>query len=484
MPLSRSEIVARLAELEAAIRPRESLPAFIGRVSPKIGSEVPRHLRRLIYLLEASRRRPVRCLVSMPPRHGKTTSFAHAIAWRCRLDPASLNFYVAFGDTLAVATSRSSRRLAARGGVTFGGKAGEHEWRTPQDGGLVATSVGGSITGRGCNGGLIVADDLTKGRAEAESKPKRDRVWDYFREDMMSRVEAGASVFVCQTRWHEDDVIGRLQKDPLGEEWEEIRLPAVAGPDGKAVDERLVEGVALWPERYPLATLAKARARGEYGWWSLYQQEPRPKGGRLFGEPSRFQWDGKWRPNWRGVIAVDPATTAKTKADHSAIAVCAMEGYGERSEMYVLDMVRVQVEGPALVRLMRDKQRRYRLMLAVEAAGGGFKHLPQFMRDMDPTLRILEITTGGLDKFARAQPLSAAWNGTPDAEGNIRQRVHVPIDAPWADVFLEEMRIFSGVDDAHDDQVDAVVHAWNTLYREKPSRAGHGARRADWMPFG
>lgn len=261
----------------------ESLADFIARVTPK-HAPIPPHLQRVIEIGEATRRGEVYATISMPPRHGKTVTLAHLLAWRTLYDPACLNFYATFGADLSMHTSRIVRRLARHAGVQLSDEAqAVQDWRTVLDGGLKATSVGGDVTGRGCNSGLIVADDLVKGRAEAESKLVRDRAWDWFRDDLMSRLEPGASLIVNATRWHEDDVIGRLQRDGLGLQWIHLSMPAVIGEDGQPADERTdTDARPLWDGVYTMERYAAIRLRGEHGWWSLYQQQPFPKGGKLF----------------------------------------------------------------------------------------------------------------------------------------------------------------------------------------------------------
>lgn len=275
------------ADLRAALvalqSETETLADFITRVTPK-HAPVPPHLQRVIDVVEATRHGEVYATISMPPRFGKTVTLAHGLAWRILYDPACLNFYATFGAELSITTSRLVRRLTRLAGVPLSEEAqAVQDWRTELGGGLKATSVGGDVTGRGCNGGLIVADDLVKGRAEAESKLVRDRAWDWFRDDLMSRLEPGASLIVNMTRWHEDDVIGRLKRDPLGLQWVHVELPAVVGAGDQATDEQTdPEARALWPAVYPIERLAPIRARGEHGWWSLYQQRPFPKGGSMF----------------------------------------------------------------------------------------------------------------------------------------------------------------------------------------------------------
>jgi predicted phage terminase large subunit-like protein len=247
----------------------------------------------------------------MPPRFGKTTTLAHGLAWRTLYDPACLNFYATFGGELSITTSRMVRRIAREAGVQLADESqAVQDWRTTMGGGLKASSVGGEVTGRGCNGGVIVADDLVKGREQAESKLIRDRAWDWLRDDLMSRLEPGASMIVNMTRWHEDDVIGRIRRDPMGLDWVHVELPAIIGADGNPADERTdPDARALWPEQYPIDYLEPIRLRGEHGWWSLYQQRPYPRGGAMF-KRSWFQVVDEAPKGGKAVRGWDIAATA------------------------------------------------------------------------------------------------------------------------------------------------------------------------------
>ena len=103
------------------------------------------------------------------------------------------------------------------------------EWETRSGGGVRAVGVGAGITGYGA--GLIIIDDPVKSRAEAESKTIRDKVSDWFNDDIYTRLEPDAPVILIQTRWHEDDLAGRLLKEAAeenGEKWEIVSLPAIA----------------------------------------------------------------------------------------------------------------------------------------------------------------------------------------------------------------------------------------------------------------
>src|ERR1044071_3444686 len=230
---------AELAALESLTTQAETVAEFIARMTPKY-APIPEHLQRLTDVLDAAREGEVYATVALPVRMGKTETLAHGLAHRCVSAPAPLHFYTTFGAGLSFSTSRRVRKLVRAAGMPLSPEAqAVNDWRTVYDGGLKATSVGGDVTGRGCKGGLIVADDLIKGRKFAESKTVRDDAWNYLRDDLMSRLEPGSSFIVPAARWHQDDIIGRLHEDPLGLNWIHIEIPAVIGPNGEADDERI-----------------------------------------------------------------------------------------------------------------------------------------------------------------------------------------------------------------------------------------------------
>jgi hypothetical protein len=151
----------------------------------------------------------VRACVSVPPRHAKTETVLHGIAWLLRRHPDWPVAYVSYAADIARSKSRQARDYAARAGVTLrDDSAALHEWRTPAGGGLLATGVGGPLTGHGVR--LLIVDDPFKNRSEADSPTVRETVHGWFTSTAMTRVEPGGSVLVVHTRWHPDDLIGRL----------------------------------------------------------------------------------------------------------------------------------------------------------------------------------------------------------------------------------------------------------------------------------
>lgn len=391
----------------------------------------PEHLRPLTDAIEDAVLGGVeqRIVVHAPPRHAKTETILHAIPWGLRHRPDWVFGYSSYNADITRTKSRAALALARAASIQLE-KESVEEWLTPQRGGCVAKGVDQGLTGRGLN--VAFVDDAVKDRLEAESARNRERKWDWFQNVLMTRIEPKGSVFVCMTRWHPDDLSGRLLK--MG--WRYICLPALDG-----------DGRALWPERWPAEALERRRQDvGEYVWASLFQGTPRPRGGQVFGDP----WGYGALPNptlpRRHGIGLDFAFTKKTSSDYSALVVMMLcEGY-----FYVLDVVRVQMRAPEFREIIRAYRARYPTARMRWIASGTEIGVADFLRDAKLPI---ETVTAKEDKFIRALAYAAAWNAG---------RVLVPEDSTshkWVDEYLVEHAEFTGVNDAKDDQVDAAVAA-------------------------
>lgn len=437
------------AELELRRRERLNGPlqGFIPAVTPRWTS--PRHLARLTDLFERiARGERVRALVSVPPQHGKTETLLHGLAWLLRKRPELRNAYTSYAASLAFTKSRLARDYAVAAGVKLRDDANKvGEWVTTSGGGLLATGVGGPLTGNPVDGVLLV-DDPHKNRAEAESSTIRDGIKEWWTSTAMTRVHLGASMIVVHTRWHPDDLIGWLQ-ERSGSRWETIALRAIA--DGTDPSDPRAEGEALWPDFMPAEFLAERRLDvGEYDWASLYDQRPRPKGGAVFSGDVRF---GAPPGPYRVAIGLDLAYTEKTSSDYSVAAVMAEC----RGEYYLLDLHRLQVPAPVFAERLRGLAATYPGARLFSFIGGTERGVVDLLNTMG--LRIETKPSIG-DKHAKAQPVAAAWNAG---------RIYLPptpegAKAPdWLGPFVSELRLFTGLKDAHDDQVDAIGSAFAVL---------------------
>lgn len=455
--------------LDAEIEGTERLEAFMGRVSPALPP--PRHLKPIIDLLELAKRRRVQVCISMPPRHGKTWLIQHAIAWWLARNPADTHGYYSYNADQGLDKSMKIRDLAQAAGVKLSPDyTAKALWRTSVGGGLLAGGVGSKLTGQGISG-LMVVDDPFKDRKQADSATRRADVWEWFNEVVYTRME-GASIFVIHTRWHEDDLIGRLKKlneeSPEDPPWIIVNLAALAeaandngtGEDvlARAPDE------ALWAsnELYNDIAMAKIRRQiGEFSFAALYQGQPRPRGEKVFGVPHYYTREElALLHGFQVVIAADPAGTEKTSSDYSAIVALAIVGSGDETVAYVLDVYHQRVSIPQFATDLLAFQRKHGNAPVHIESVGGFKAIPQMLKKINSAIRVREIPMTEGDKFTRAQGVAAAWK---DA------RVLVPLaevdgaDVPWLGEFLDELNLFTGVKDAHDDQVDALAHAWNSV---------------------
>jgi predicted phage terminase large subunit-like protein len=372
----------------------------------------------------------VRAVISTPPQHTKTTTLLHGMAWLMRQQPEHTNAYISYATDFARSKSRQARRIAEDAKVPLDKGADRlEEWRTVQGGGMLATGIGGPLTGHGING-LLLVDDPVKNRQEAESALIRERHWEWFNDVAFTRLHPRASAIICMTRWHPDDLAGRL----IERGWERINLSAINDA-----------GEALWPERYPVEALKRIRAQvGEYTWASLYMGSPRPRGGALFREPTYY--DELPSDGYRQARGFDLAYSARKSADYSVILL----GRHKGGVLYLEDCWRQQVESPVFAHAAKLMSP---VPMHIYAHGVEQGVLSMFKRDHNLPIVVHSAADRG-DKFARAQPAAAAWNAG---------RIRIPRNAPWLEALLSEVLGFTGVSDPHDDQVDSLAALWDAL---------------------
>lgn len=262
-----------------------------------------------------------RLMILEPPQNGKSEQVSRRFPAYAFGKNSNLRIIaVSYGDTLAQDMSRDVQKImdSHEYKLVFPNvrlaEAKDVEKRTQGQfdviggkGYYVGAGIMGAITGKTADVGIV--DDPIKNREEAESETYRNKVWEQYKSAFVTRQfgDTGAIV-ICLTRWHEDDLAGRLlklaQENLDADQWEVISFPAVAEKDTRACVARRSQtdppcgrcsgcrgldprrpGEALWPEKYPLAELRRRRAgMGEYDWAALYQQQPAPSGGGLFKE--------------------------------------------------------------------------------------------------------------------------------------------------------------------------------------------------------
>lgn len=436
-----------------------------------------RPARHLLYLADRlldleQGRGPRRIVISCPPRHGKSWFISRYYPpWYLGRHPERAVALITFQERFSRKWGRLARdafheHAERLWGVTTYPRASTAEWEVYRnfrrtDGVMQAIGAGGAITGKGAN--LLVVDDLVRDWRECQNATLREQQWEWFQSAVETRLEPPESVVIISTRWHHEDLIGRLKKlqeqNELGDEWLFINLPAIA-EEGDVLGRK--PGEALWPEKYSAAALErKRRNMHPLIWQSLYQGQPVPasgavlrkdwfryyeRGDRLLMVPGRGSCEIATLERY---ATVDLAASKKKGADFTVIAT-----WGYHPVWHVLlllDLVRKRLNGNEIIPELKVARAAHKLPVIFAEREGPFlaEKLGDVLKEaVRQGVPIVELKPNG-DKLSRAIATSG-----PLAAG----QVFFPERAPWRPALEEELLVFTGVDDAHDDQVDAVTY--------------------------
>jgi len=261
-------------------------------------------------------------LLSVPPRHGKSQQATIDFpAWYLGRNPDKEVITASYSAELALdfGTKTRTKIESEQYQYIFPGtqlKADERakaKWRTNDEGSYTSVGVGGSITGRGAD--LFIIDDPIKNREEADSEVYRNKIWNWFTSTAFTRLEPGGVVVLILTRWHDDDLAGRILNNPeLSKRLKIMNFPAIAEID----DAYRHAGKALWPQKYTKEALDEIKTTiGPYDWSSLYQQTPVLSENQEF-KNGWFRQIGQVeveRMNTRKFLTIDTAMSKKAQAD-------------------------------------------------------------------------------------------------------------------------------------------------------------------------
>ena len=282
-------------------------------------------------------------------------------------------------------------------------------WGPSHGGEYTAVGVGGSITGR--RGDLIVVDDPVRSREDADSDRVREKTWEWWTNDLLTRLKPGGRIVVIMTRWHENDLAGRLlEREP--QRWKVIKLPMIAGdldPLGREPGER------LWKEWFTDAMVLQAQADPR-SWISLYQQEPRP----LEGAEFKRTWISRYNvapKKMNKVILVDPAgdpnKTATTKRKKSDRTVMWVVGLASDGNAYLLDGVVDRLGLTQRADKLFELHKKHKPMqVRYERYGmmGDIAHIQHEMEQRQYRFKIHEVA-GAVEKNARIRRLIPWFEG-------------------------------------------------------------------------
>jgi predicted phage terminase large subunit-like protein len=408
-------------------------------------------------------------MIFMPPGSAKST-YASVVAPTYLMGkiPDYRLILASYGSDLAKRHGRRARQIV--GSIAFAsmmgcgllaGNAAADEWALTNGSEYLARGILSGVTGNRAHG--IVIDDPIKGREQADSPTIRDKTWQAYQDDLLTRLIPGGWVALIQTRWHEDDLAGRLlPKDYKGQsglvrcqdglDWEILNLPAECEQADDPLGRKI--GEFLWPEWFDQGHWAIFKAQSRT-WAALYQGRPRPDGGGIFKEG--------WCSRRYGVIpfaanvCVHSWDTAQKEQQFNDPTACTIWRFGPGAPpgYYLREVYRDRVDYPTLRRKIiayADRDKPHAILIEDKSSG---QSLIQDLRN-STSLPIIAIEPEG-NKIFRASEVSglveAGLVHLPEPGGIVDQDGRQQ-DTPWLPDF--EGEFFGFPLSTNDDQVDSA----------------------------
>lgn len=405
-----------------------------------------------------------RLMIFAPPRSGKSELFSRRFpAWAFGKNPDLQIIACSYSADLASRMNRDVQRiideqsyhdifpdtaLNTKNIATDSGKPlrnSEIFEIVGHRGAYRSAGVGGGITGMGAD--IAIIDDPVKDAKEANSQTVRDGVWDWYTTTLYTRLSPKSGVLLGMTRWHEDDLAGRLIEEMKngGDQWRVVKFPAIAEED----EEFRKEGEPLHPERFSLERLeAIQKAVGLHTWSALYQQRPSSKDGGIF-KPSQIQiidalpagnisWVRAW--DLGATVGGDPTAGIKLGKSTDGSLIIADLAHGDLAPDERDNLIKqtATLDG-----------RRVKISLPQDPGQAGKTQVLYLTRLLQGY--VVKSSPESGDKVTRAEPFAAQVN-----VGNVKM-----LKGHWNRKILEEMQMFPN--GKHDDTIDACSRAYGEL---------------------
>lgn len=385
--------------------------------------------------------------LNMPPRHSKSMTITETLpSYYLGQFPEDRVIEISYNDTFARKFGKKNKEKVRQFGkdlfnIEIAKDSSAHdEWTLDNNiGGMISRGVLAGITGQGAD--LMIIDDPIKNREEADSETHRDKIWDEWIDSFSSRLHPGAIVILILTRWHEDDLQGRLLNPEYGEplNWQVYNFPLEAEGNDLLGRE---PGEPLWPERYGYKFIEE-RKRYPSSFNALYQGRPTSQEGNMI-KRDWWQYYDKLPVMQKRILSVD--ATFKDEDDNDFVAI---QVWGKtRANMYLIDNLKARLNFPATLQAIRNMLKKHPGIGAkyVEDKANGPAIIAMLNREIGGFIKVNP--QGG--KIARVNAVS------PYIEAG---NVFLPRHAEWVHDFVEEAAAFPK--GKNDDQVDAMSQALN-----------------------
>lgn len=390
-------------------------------------------------------------IVSMPPQHGKSQSITETLpSWYLGKYPNKRVIEVSYGDDLARKFGRRNKQKVNEYGKKLFNIEISNDSRSDTEfelkeyrGSMISRGIMAGLTGQ--PGDLIIIDDPIKNRQEADSETYRERIYEEWLNSIKTRLSAKGKVIVIMTRWHEDDLSGRIIREGT-EKYYELNIPCEAEENdilGRNVGDALFPEIGKdneWLNEFKRSYIG---GQGSRAWNALFQGRPVSIDGNLI-KREWWQFYDKLPRIATKIISVDATFKGEATSDYVVIQVWGKTG----ANMYLIDQHRAKMDFPTTLVAIRNMINKHPDAHAkfIEDKANGSAIISMLRKEVGG---IIPVNPSG-GKTARVNAVSAYIES-----GN----VHLPRSASWLIDFLNEASAFPN--GKHDDMVDAMSQALN-----------------------
>jgi predicted phage terminase large subunit-like protein len=392
-------------------------------------------------------------LIAIPPQHGKSQTITETLpSWYLGKHPDKRIIEVSYGDDLARKFGRRNKQKINEYGKKLFNIEISSDTRSDtefeikgQRGSMISRGIMAGLTGQ--PGDLICIDDPIKNRQESDSETYRERIWEEWLNSIKTRLSAKGKVIIIQTRWHEDDLSGRILKDGT-EKYYELNIPCEAEENdilGRNVGDALFPEIGKdneWLQDFKKSYIG---GQGSRAWNALFQGKPVSQEGNLL-KREWWQYYDKLPPMVRKIISVDAAFKGDSNSDFVVIQVWGKTG----ANMYLIDQHKARMDFPTTLQAIRNMIKKHPDAHAkfIEDKANGSAIVSMLRREIGG---IIPVNPQG-GKVSRVNSVSAYIES-----GN----VYLPRSIHWLDDFLNEASAFPN--GKNDDSIDAMSQALNRL---------------------
>lgn len=463
--IERQQKLMRLMQMRLKLEAPASFSHFLGYSNPKYELEwfhrvIAEHCQML---LEGKIKN---LMVFVPPQHGKSEIISRNFpAWALGRDPDLKIASCSYAADLSEQFSRSVQRiiespeyqeifpdtylstsLKAKNDPRTYIKNVDFFETVGHRGFYKAVGVGGPLTGTPVD--IAIIDDPVKDAAEAYSLTYRQKVWEWYNTVLTTRLHNHSRQLFIMTRWHEDDLAGRILKAEA-DDWTVLVIPAICEKENDGGLSNRKVGEALWASHHSVQKLAKQRARSPREFSALYQQHPVIEGGNIVKREwfksitqSEFYRIHNTEPI---IFFIDTAYTDKSDNDPTGIIATCKIG----NDLYISHATKVQMRFPDLLRFIpryvNEHGYTFRSTIRIEPKANGISVIDQMKETTG-----LNVTQTPSPRDSKETRLNAA---SPTVEcGRV-----ILVDGAWNEQFIDEVCGFPTK--PHDEYVDVLCYA-------------------------